>query len=105
MLLEQRARTRALGTLLAQDVILLRRQLRPPLRVGLFDLEFLRGLCRGTSQPAEGREPKQTGDRGEQNTAVNHDGLRLKRNYQTFAHKYGRRRRKLHRTAGIFLTL
>src|ERR1019366_2336695 len=62
MLLEQRARSRALGAFLAQDFILLRRQLRAPLRVGLFDLEFLRGLGRGSPQPAEGREPKQTGD-------------------------------------------
>src|SRR6202795_5070542 len=41
MLLEQWARTRALGALLTQDLILLRRQLRAPFRIGLFDLEFL----------------------------------------------------------------
>src|SRR6267378_3659994 len=75
MLLEQRARTRALGALLAQDFILLRRQLRAPFRIGLFDLEFLRGVCRGGSQPSEGRKAKQTGDGGEQDTAVNHNGL------------------------------
>src|ERR1700694_2595498 len=80
MLLEQRARTGTLGTFLAQDFILLRRQLRAPLRVGLFDLELLCGLCRGSSQPAEGGKAKQTGDRCEQDTAVNHDGLRAKRN-------------------------
>src|SRR5437899_7848133 len=80
MLLEQRARTRALGALLAQDVILLRRQLRAPFRIGLFDLEFLRGVCRGGSQPSEGGKAKQTGDRREQDTAVNHDSLRANRN-------------------------
>src|SRR5476649_674698 len=40
MLLEQRTRSRAFGAFLAQDFILLRRQLRAPFRVGLFDLEF-----------------------------------------------------------------
>ena len=40
MLLEQRARARPLGALLAQDLVLLRRQLRAPFRIGLFDLEF-----------------------------------------------------------------
>src|SRR5260370_1147356 len=79
MLLEQRARTGALGAFLAQDFVLLRRQLRAPLRVGLFDLELLRGVCRGSAQPTEGGEAKQTGDRCEQDTAVNHDGLRAKR--------------------------
>src|SRR5467141_3930137 len=42
MLFQQRARPRTLGALLAQDLILLRGELRAPLRVGLFDLEFLR---------------------------------------------------------------
>src|SRR6266550_1587473 len=79
MLLEQRARSRTLGALLAQDVILLRRQLRAPFRIGLFDLEFLRGVCRGSPQPSEGGKAKQAGDRREQDTAVNHDGLRAKR--------------------------
>src|ERR1700722_6349742 len=54
MFLEQRARSRALGALLAQDFILLRRQLGAPFGIGFFDLEFLRGLGRGTAQPAEG---------------------------------------------------
>src|SRR5229473_2465934 len=54
MLLEQRARSRPLGAFLAQDFVLLRRQLRAPLRVGLFDLEFLRSIGRRSSQPAEG---------------------------------------------------
>src|SRR3979411_2789598 len=58
MLLEQRARTRALGALLAQDFILLRRQLRAPFRIGFFDLEFLRGVCRRVLQPSEGGKAK-----------------------------------------------
>src|ERR1700688_5197565 len=103
MLLEQRARARALGAFLAQDFILLRRQLRAPLRIGFFDLEFLRGLRRGSPQPAERRKPQQTGDGGEQDTAVNHVGLRLKR-MTGFALKYGARYLKLHRTARFFLT-
>src|SRR5712664_2391524 len=60
MLLEQRARTRALGALLTQDLVLLRRQLRAPLRIGLFDLEFLAGVCRRSPQPAEGSKAKKT---------------------------------------------
>src|SRR5471032_985039 len=76
VLLEQRARSRTLGAFLAQDFILLRRQLRAPFGVGLLDLEFLRGLCRGAAQPPEGGKPEQTGNRGEQYTAVDHDGLR-----------------------------
>src|SRR3954447_13307276 len=44
MLLQQRARTGALGALLAQDFILLRGQLRAPFRIGFFDFEFPRGL-------------------------------------------------------------
>src|ERR1017187_2429707 len=80
MLLEQRARPRALGALLAQDLILLRRQLRAPFRIGFFDLEFLRGVCRRGPEPPEGGKPKQTGDGREQDTAVNHGGLRGKRN-------------------------
>src|SRR5712671_3589524 len=79
MLLEQRAGTRPLGALLAQDVILLRRQLRAPFGIGLFDLEFLRSLCRRSAQPAEGGKAEQSGDRCEQDTAIDHDGLRLKR--------------------------
>src|SRR4030081_353828 len=74
MLLEQRARTRALGALLAQDFILLRRQLRAPFRIGLFDLEFLPSACRGDPQPAKGGKTKQACDGREQNTAVDHGG-------------------------------
>src|SRR6202158_4841618 len=79
MLLEQRARSRPLGALLAQDLILLRRQLRAPFRIGLFDLELLRGVGRRSAQPPEGRKAEQTGDGRQQNTAVDHDGLRSKR--------------------------
>src|SRR6202022_3707114 len=39
MLLEQRARSRPLGALLAQNLILLRRQRRAPFRIGLFYLD------------------------------------------------------------------
>src|SRR5229473_4501410 len=79
MLLEQRARSRPLGAFLARDLILLRRQLRAPFRIGLFDLELLRGVGRRSAQPPEGRKAKQTGDRRQQNTAVDHNGLRSKR--------------------------
>src|SRR5271169_5206383 len=79
MLLEQWTRARAFGALLAQDFILLRRQLRAPFRVGLFDLELLRGPRRRSPQPSEGGKAQQTGHRREQNTAVDHDGLRAKR--------------------------
>src|SRR5271169_6529478 len=96
MLFQQRARTRALGALLAQDLILLRRQLRAPLRFGLFDLEFLRGARRGNPQPAEGGKAEQACDRREQDTALDHDGLR-KRDAEWLALKYGARRTKLHR--------
>src|SRR4030088_605828 len=80
MLFEQRARSRTLGALLAQDFILLRRQLGAPFRIGLFDLELLGSVCRRSSQPAKGGKAEQTGDRREQNTTVDHDGLRSKRN-------------------------
>src|SRR5205823_5397466 len=63
-----------LGALLAQDVILLRRQLRAPFRVGFFDLVFLGGLRRRGAQPAEGCKAKQAGDRCEQDAAVDHQG-------------------------------
>src|ERR1700687_3464437 len=53
MLLEQRAPSRTLGALLAEDLILLRRKLRTPFRIGLFDLEFLRGVCRRRSATLE----------------------------------------------------
>src|ERR1700716_2864796 len=74
MLLEQRARSRALGAFLAQDVILLRGQLRAPFRIGLFDLELFRGVSRRCPQPAEGGKANQTGKGGKQDTAVKHGG-------------------------------
>jgi len=46
MLAIQRARIRTLGTFLAKDVVRIRRQLLPPLRVGQRDLEPLRRLRR-----------------------------------------------------------
>src|SRR6267143_1770769 len=104
MLLEQRARSRTLGALLAQDVILLRRQLRAPFRIGLFDLELLRGVRGRGSQPAESRKAKQTGDRREQDTAVDHGGLRSKRNWHGSLLNTGARSRKLHRLRRNFLT-
>src|SRR6266404_9818354 len=104
MLLEQWARTRALGALLTQDLVLLRRQLRAPLRIGLFDLEFLASVCRRSPQPAEGSKAKKTGDRREQDTAVDHDGLRATRK-EWVAFKYAAWQPKLHRSGGIFVTL
>ena len=62
LFLQQRARTRPLGAVLAQDLILLRRQLRAPFGVGLFDLEFLGGLRR-RRRAASGRRQGQTGRR------------------------------------------
>src|SRR5207302_10673799 len=79
VLFQERARTRAFGAILAQDVILLRRQLRAPFRIGFFDLEFLRGVCRRGPQPSEGGKAKQAGHRRKQDSAVYHDGLRAKR--------------------------
>src|SRR4051794_27157000 len=72
VLLQQRAGTWALGPLLAQDLVLLRRELCAPFRVGFFDFELFRGLCRGGTQPAECAESKQTGEGRKQNTAIDH---------------------------------
>src|SRR5262249_3181713 len=69
MLLQKRTRARPLGALLAQDLVLLRGELRAPLGVGLLDLEFLGGIRRRCSQPAEGGKAKQAGQRGEQDAA------------------------------------
>src|ERR1700730_5197064 len=44
VLFQERARARPLGTLLAEDFILLRGQLRAPFRISLFDLKLLGGL-------------------------------------------------------------
>src|SRR5271163_2802005 len=68
MFLQERARTRAFGALVAQNFVLLRRQLRAPFRIGLFDLEFLGGLRRRSPQPSEGGKAQQAGDRCKQNT-------------------------------------
>src|ERR1700730_5476844 len=105
VLLEQRARSRPLGAFLAQDLILLRRQLRAPFRIGLFDLELPRGVGRRSAQPPEGRKAKQTGDRRQQNTAVDHDGLRSKRIRCRSLLDTGALRWKLHRLGGNFLTM
>src|SRR5262249_51244591 len=58
---------------LAQDIVLLRRQLRAPLGVGLLDLEFLGGVRRLRAQPAEAEKTQQAGDRGKQNAAIHDD--------------------------------
>src|SRR3954447_9243928 len=96
VLLQQRAGTWALGPLLAQDLVLLRRELCAPFRVGFFDLEFFRGLCRRGTEPAECAESKQTGEGRKQNTAIDHCGLRAKRDTGWFAFRYGARLAKLH---------
>src|SRR5580704_12166311 len=100
MLLQQRARARPLGALLAQDLVLLRRELRAPLGVGFLDLEFLGGLRRRRPEPAEGGKAKQAGQRGEQDTAVKH----LVSPYNAFAVKYGPLPQKLHRDLPNYLT-
>src|SRR5689334_16037926 len=76
MLLEERAGAGALGALLAQDLVLLRRQLRAPLGVGLLDLEFLAGAGGREPEPTEGGKTKQARDRSQQNTAIKHWVLR-----------------------------
>src|SRR3981081_2026480 len=94
MLLEQRARARPLGALLAQDVILLRRQLRPPFGIGLLDLEFFRGFRRRHAQPAERGEAEQAGDGSKQDAAVEHGVLRW--NAGDGCSRYATLRGKLH---------
>src|SRR3954447_19464397 len=74
VLFQQRARARALSAFLAQDFILLRRQLRAPFGVGLFDLEFFGGLRRRGAQPAEGSKAEQAGDGCKQDATVDHQG-------------------------------
>src|ERR1700722_8083365 len=61
VLLQQRAGPRTLGAFLAEDFILLRRELGAPLRVGLFDLELFSGVRGFTAQPTQRRKAKQTG--------------------------------------------
>src|SRR6266851_8436943 len=104
MFLQKRARAGALGALPPQDLILLRRQLRAPFRIGLLDLEFLGGLGRRNPQPTEGSKAEKAGDRGEQNAAVNHDGLRRQES-GLFAGRYAVVGPKLHRAGWKFLTL
>src|SRR5215471_8683482 len=79
VLLQQRARSRPLGALPAQDLILLRRELGPPFGVRLFDLELLGGIGLRRAQPPEAGKAEQAGDRGEQDAAVDHGGLRVAR--------------------------
>src|SRR2546430_5780145 len=63
MLLQERARSRPFGAVLTQDIVLLRRQLRAPFGIGLFDLEFLCGLRRLGAPPAERGPANQAGNR------------------------------------------
>src|SRR5579859_126718 len=77
VLLQKRARARPLRALIAQDFILLRRELRAPLGISLLDLELLTGASLREAEPAEGRQSQQAGSRGKHNTAVDHDGLRV----------------------------
>src|ERR1700752_3261469 len=62
MLFQKRARPRPFGAVLAQNLVLLRRQLRAPFGVGLLDLEFLGGFGRLGAQPAEAEQAKEAGD-------------------------------------------
>src|SRR5690349_25072081 len=100
MFLQEGAGARTLGALLAQDLILLRRELGTPLGVGLFDLELFGGVGRRSPQPTEAGQPQQASDRGDQNTAVDHDVLR-----DSYALRYGISSRKLHRRERIILNL
>src|SRR4051794_33294810 len=79
MVLHQCGRSRSLGALIAQDLVLLRRELGAPFGLGLFDLEFFGGLRRSGAQPAERGQAEQAGDGSEQETAVGHYDLRVKR--------------------------
>src|SRR5438045_2567463 len=104
MFLEQRTRTGALGALFAQNFILLGGQLRAPFRVGLFDLELFGGFRRGSTQPAEGCKPEQTGRGRKQDAAVDHNGLRVKRERTARQTDTGGQARKLHRFSRNLLT-
>src|SRR4051812_22015612 len=101
---QQRARPPPPGPVLAQDLVLLRRELRPPFRIGLFDLELLSGLYRRDPQPAECGKAKQAGGRGKQDAAINHKGLRANELTDGFAPRYGATPQKLQRPGAIFLT-
>ena len=89
MLLEQRTGPGALGALLAQDLILLRRELGTPFRVGLLDFELSSRLSSPAAQPAQRCETEQTGGGREQDTAVDNDGLRAKQAFTMVRPKYG----------------
>src|SRR6516225_2908142 len=103
MLLQERAGPGALSALLAQDLILLRGELRTPLGVGLFDLERLRGLRWQRLEETQARKSKQAGNSCKQNTAVDHDSLRV-RQACWFGLKYGSPRQNLHRPKRFSLT-
>src|SRR6478672_2338138 len=77
MFLQERARPWTLGAFIAHDFVLLRSKLGTPFRLGLFDLE-LACPCGCALEPAQGRKAKQTSGRGEQDAAVDHEGLRSK---------------------------
>src|SRR5690348_1486302 len=75
MLLEQGTGERWLGAVLTQDVILLRRKLRPPFGIGLFDLELSRDLrprrpSGFSPRPAEAEQARETGGGCEQDAAI-----------------------------------
>src|SRR6516225_7762301 len=76
VLIQERAGPGALSALIAQNFILLRRQLRAPLGIGFFDLELLRSPRRRSPQPAKSGKAEQARDSGKQDTAFNHGGLR-----------------------------
>src|SRR3954469_14969930 len=79
MLLQERARPRTLRAVLAQDLVLLRRQLRAPFSVSLLDFEFLGSFGRFGAQPAarqQAEQAEQAGNRGKQDSAVHDDFLR-----------------------------
>src|SRR3984885_11668885 len=101
--LQQRARPRTLGAFLAQDFILLRRELGAPFRVGLFDLELFSGVRGFTAQPAQPRKAKQTSSGSKQDTAIDHLISPCGAEYR-FGAKYGPPERRLHPSAGQFVT-
>src|SRR4051794_36188899 len=101
VLFQQRAGARPFGAVLAQDVVLHRRQLRAPFRVGFLDLEFLRGFSRRHPQPAECSQPEQAGKGSKQDTAVKHGTAPE----QWVASRYDVWLRKLQQFGGNSLTI
>src|SRR5579864_1518746 len=75
MLLQKRARPGTFGAFLAQDFILLRRELRPPFGVGLLDFELFGSLRRRALEPTQGGEAEQAGDGSKHEAAVSHHRL------------------------------